>query len=82
MHFSNDEPEVIDPDDPRYKRPEDFHRQNNRSQERDFYNEDSRGGRHIYYQSYGCTPFGCLPGCLVSIVISIILTILLNMFFW
>ncbi|MGV3243452.1 hypothetical protein [Staphylococcus sp. 11261D007BR] len=73
----NKEPEVIDPDDPRYRHPDDFNRQRNNQYE----HHRPQGGR-FYYKSVGCTPIGCFPGCLFSIIISIILTFLLNMLFW
>ncbi|AJC96697.1 hypothetical protein NQ016_01320 [Staphylococcus hyicus] len=83
MRYSNDKPEVIDPDDPRYRRPDDFNQHNGRHNDQDFYNgryqDYNNNERHIYYRSYGCTP-GCFPGCLFSIILSIILTLLLNMF--
>lgn len=86
MKRSNHQPEVIDPDDPRYKRPDDFNRKQDHYSNQDMFNdrfkENHRDGRHIYYRSYGCTPVGCFPGCLLSIILSILLTFLLNMFLW
>ncbi|UXR78778.1 MULTISPECIES: hypothetical protein [unclassified Staphylococcus] len=68
------QPEVIDPNDPRYKRPEHF------DQSKDTYHTTT-GGYQIYTRSFGCTPVGCLPGCLLSIILSIVLTLLLNLLF-
>ncbi|GGI30061.1 hypothetical protein J8H63_02320 [Staphylococcus chromogenes] len=86
MKDSNNQPEVIDPDDPRYRRPDDFNRNHGRDSNQDMFDnrylDSQRGGRHFYYRSYGCTPIGCFPGCLISLILSILLTFMLNMFFW
>lgn len=70
MTYSNERPEVIEPNDPRYKRPEDFDQS---------YENHQQHTHHIHTRSFGCTPIGCLPGCLFSIILSILLTILLNL---
>ncbi|EKU48488.1 hypothetical protein [Staphylococcus massiliensis] len=86
MSRRDDEPEVIDPDDPRYRRPEDSNR---RDEYRDDYHREDpygyddrqRNGSGMYYSSFGCMPFGCGGGgCLISIILSILLTLLLNAF--
>ncbi|MCS4486875.1 hypothetical protein [Staphylococcus americanisciuri] len=69
MTNTNQQPEVIEPHDPRYKRPEDFN------------HEYAQHTHHVYTHSFGCTPIGCLPGCLFSIIVSILLTVLLNLLF-
>ncbi|MBI5974082.1 hypothetical protein HHH54_00550 [Staphylococcus sp. H16/1A] len=73
----DDRQEVIDPDDPRYRRPEDFNRDPYDQQRGRF-----GGPGQFYYRSVGCTPIGCFPGCLISIILSIILTVLLNLLLW
>lgn len=72
MAYSNQKPEVIDLDDPRYKRPEHFEHPHKQHDQQNY---------QIYTRSFGCTPIGCLPGCLFSILISILLTLLLNLIF-
>lgn len=69
-----EEQEVIDPSDPRYRRPDDF-----KSHNRDPF--QNQRGTYRYDGYIGCAPIGCLPGCLFSILISILLTLLLNLIF-
>ncbi|WP_086429326.1 hypothetical protein [Staphylococcus cornubiensis] len=76
MSKQTEQPEVIDPSDPRYRHPDDI----NRRQDDTFHN-DTGPFQHTYVRQIGCTPVGCLPGCLFSIIISILLTLLLNLIF-
>ncbi|MFO3720288.1 hypothetical protein [Staphylococcus felis] len=72
----NQDPEIITPDDPRYRNPDDFkHSHSNHEQ---FQNRPGQ----FHYKAVGCAPIGCFPGCLLSILLSIILTILLNLWLW
>ncbi|MBT2831198.1 hypothetical protein HIR68_09890 [Staphylococcus coagulans] len=73
MTRDSEQPEVIDPSDPRYRRPEDIQHASNKNR--------YEGGNYTYTRYYGCTPVGCLPGCLFSIFLSILLTLLLNFLF-
>lgn len=59
MTRDSEQPEVIDPSDPRYRRPEDIQYGSNKNR--------YEGGNYTYTRYYGCTPVGCLPGCLFSI---------------
>ncbi|OEK66751.1 hypothetical protein AST00_04945 [Staphylococcus equorum] len=73
-----DQPEVIDPDDQRYKDPDHFNK----------HSQKPYAGTH-QHQSYnytknvgcGCGPFGCLSGCITLILLSSLLTFLLNFLF-
>ncbi|MDU9328727.1 hypothetical protein [Staphylococcus pseudintermedius] len=76
MSKQSDQPEVIDPSDPRYRHPDEI----NRRQDNTFQN-DTGPFRRTYVRTIGCTPVGCLPGCLFSIILSILLTLLLNLIF-
>ncbi|PNZ25850.1 hypothetical protein CD122_09225 [Staphylococcus rostri] len=72
MTNSDQQPEVIDPIDPRYKHPETFGQSHGNQQHNTY---------QVYTRTYGCTPVSCLPGCLFSIILSILLTVLLNLLF-
>ncbi|ARJ51301.1 hypothetical protein [Staphylococcus lutrae] len=74
MSKSNEQPEVIDPSDPRYKRLDDFSNRHDPT----FQNSN---GHYTNIRYFGCAPVGCLPGCLFSILLSILLTLLLNWLF-
>ncbi|HCT0466771.1 TPA: hypothetical protein LQO41_001572 [Staphylococcus pseudintermedius] len=76
MSKQSDQPEVIDPSDPRYRHPDEI----NHSQDNTFQN-DTGPFRRTHVRAIGCTPVGCLPGCLFSIILSILLTLLLNLIF-
>ncbi|MCD8914197.1 MULTISPECIES: hypothetical protein [Staphylococcus] len=72
-HNNDDKPEVIDPDDPRYKDDSYFNRSPEEQQRSRFEND-----RKIKYYSFGCTPFGC--GCLPAVaVIALIITWLISL---
>ncbi|POF45484.1 hypothetical protein [Staphylococcus pseudintermedius] len=80
MSKQSDQPEVIDPSDPRYRHPDEI----NHSQDNTFQNDTGPFRRtHVrtHVRTIGCTPVGCLPGCLFSIILSILLTLLLNLIF-
>ncbi|MBZ8175404.1 hypothetical protein [Staphylococcus delphini] len=76
MSNQSDQPEVIDPSDPRYRHPDEINRRQD-----DTSQNDTGPFQRTYVRTIGCTPVGCLPGCLFSIIISILLTLLLNLIF-
>lgn len=69
---NNDQPEVIDPNDPRYK-DDDYFKHSPSEHQRSRFEQD----RKIKYYSFGCTPFGC--GCLpVVAIIALVITWLIS----
>ncbi|WP_353419315.1 hypothetical protein PYH66_10905 [Staphylococcus delphini] len=75
MSKQSDQPEVIEPSDPRYRHPDEINRRQD-----DTFQNDTGPFQRTYVRTIGCTPVGCLPGCLFSII-SILLTLLLNLIF-
>ncbi|GEP79262.1 hypothetical protein [Staphylococcus carnosus] len=74
MAEKDEQPEVIDPEDPRYKDDTYFQPTHSNQQKSDFENQ-----RRIKYYSFGgCFPIGC--GCLpILIILSFLITWLLNL---
>ncbi|SCS31593.1 hypothetical protein [Staphylococcus caeli] len=70
------QPEVIDPKDQRYKDDDYF------KQAQQFNTTSSRQSYHYSKNiGCGCGPLGCLSGCMTLILLSALITFLLNFFF-
>ncbi|WP_436860169.1 hypothetical protein [Staphylococcus caeli] len=71
------QPEVIDPKDQRYKDDSYF------KQGQQQFNTTSPRGSYHYSKNIGCGcgPFGCLSGCMTLVLLSALITFLLNFFF-
>ncbi|MDW4066798.1 hypothetical protein QI274_02575 [Staphylococcus saprophyticus] len=72
----NDHPEVIDPNDRRYK-DEDYFK-NPKQSDYSYSNQTFHYSKNI---GCGCGPFGCLSGCITLILLSSLITFLLNFLF-
>lgn len=70
------QPEVIDPKDQRYK-DDDYFKQGQQ------FNTTSPRQSYHYSKNIGCGcgPLGCLSGCMTLILLSALITFLLNFFF-
>ncbi|HLR20110.1 MAG TPA: hypothetical protein VK115_09475 [Staphylococcus sp.] len=75
-----DQPEVIDPDDQRYKKPEHFNKPR-QSSYKDSYNNTPHSFIYTKNIGCGCGPMGCLSGCITLILLSSFITFLLNFLF-
>ncbi|NWK84661.1 hypothetical protein HYE69_07545 [Staphylococcus sp. GSSP0090] len=72
----NDHPEVIDPNDQRYK-DENYFKNNKQP-------DDFNSNQTFHYSKNigcGCGPLGCLSGCITLILLSSLITFLLNFIF-
>ncbi|UUY77633.1 hypothetical protein NUT40_07550 [Staphylococcus saprophyticus] len=72
----NDHPEVIDPNDRRYK-DEDYFK-NPKQPDHSHSNQTFHYSKNI---GCGCESFGCLSGCITLILLSSLITFLLNFLF-
>lgn len=72
----NDHPEVIDPNDRRYK-DEDYFK-NPKQPDYSHSNQTFHYSKNI---GCGCGAFGCLSGCITLILLSSLITFLLNFLF-
>ena len=77
MHVANDKhPEVIDPDDKRYK-DDDYFKQNKNPSQKNRYQSFN------YNRQVGCHlgPFGCLGGCVSLILLFSLISYLVSLLF-
>ncbi|MBU8680010.1 hypothetical protein QI037_04530 [Staphylococcus saprophyticus] len=72
----NDHPEVIDPNDRRYKDEDYF-----KNPKQPDYSHSNQAFHYSKNIGCGCGPFGCLSGCITLILLSSLITFLLNFLF-
>lgn len=72
----NDHPEVIDPNDRRYKDEDYF-----KNPKQPDYSDSNQTFHYSKNIGCGCGPFGCLSGCITLILLSSLITFLLNFLF-
>lgn len=72
----NDHPEVIDPNDRRYKDEDYF-----KNPKQPDYSDSNQTFHYSKNIGCGCGPIGCLSGCITLILLSSLITFLLNFLF-